>query len=186
MGPGDPIIRRPAACGLSFKGKPLCVCIIFSINVLVSAAAAQRSVSICGEAREAGWEEGVRYPPSGFLPLGLRRSLGLFGPSILPKNLRIRPRGYVFMPRSILMLPGFKIPLKSEQITKNRIYRKPGFQKMTKHWFEMVPLYSFSRRIRISNQIGPKSIPEPILIIFRKISAKNRRAAASAGGVLND
>ena len=49
--------------------------------------------------------------------------VGQLGPSpgtnelpIRPKNLRIRPRKYFFMPRSILMLPGFKIPIKSEKI----------------------------------------------------------------------
>ena len=35
---------------------------------------------------------------------------------IRSKKLRIRPRGYLFMLRSILMLPGFKIPIKSEKM----------------------------------------------------------------------
>ena len=51
--------------------------------------------------------------------------------------------GYFFKLRSILMLPGLEIPLKSEKITKNRIYKKPGFQKMLKYWFELMSLYQF-------------------------------------------
>ena len=68
---------------------------------------------------------------------------GLFGPPIRPKNLKIRPPGYFFKLRSILMLPGLEIPLKSEKITKNRIYKRPGFQKMVKYWFELMSLYQF-------------------------------------------
>ena len=60
--------------------------------------------------------------------------------------------GYFFKLRSILMLPGLKIPLKSEKITKNRIYKKPGFQKMVKYWFELMSLYQF---------FTLNSIPEP-------------------------
>ena len=63
------------------------------------------------------------------------------------------------MSRSILTLPGLKIPIKSEKIIKNRIYRKPGFQKMMKYWFELMSLYSFSRRIRISSPNRPKIDP---------------------------
>ncbi len=70
--------------------------------------------------------------PGGFLPLGLRRSLGLFGPPICPTNLKMRPGKYVFMLRSILLLPGLEICFKSEKITKNWIYKKVGFQKMMK------------------------------------------------------
>ena len=65
--------------------------------------------------------------------------VGQLGPSpgtnelpIRPKNLKIRPPGYFFKLRSILMLPGLEIPLKSEKITKNWIYKRPGFQKMVK------------------------------------------------------
>ena len=62
---------------------------------------------------------------------------------IRPKILKIRPMGYFFKLRSILMLPGLEIPLKSEKITKNRIYKRPGFQKMMKYWFELMSLYQF-------------------------------------------
>ena len=51
--------------------------------------------------------------------------------------------GYFFKLRSILMLPGFEIPLKSKKITQNRIYKRPGFQKMVKYWFELMFLYQF-------------------------------------------
>ena len=49
--------------------------------------------------------------------------LGLFGPPIWPKNLRIRPLGYFFMQNSILKLPDLEIPLKIQKI------RKTDFQK---------------------------------------------------------
>ena len=48
------------------------------------------------------------------------------------KTPRIRPRGCFFMLRSILMLPGLKIPFKSENLTKNQISKKVGFQNMMK------------------------------------------------------
>ena len=58
--------------------------------------------------------------------------VGQLGPSpgtnelpIRPKNLKIRPPGYFFKLRSILMLPGLEIRLKSEKIAKNRIYKRP-------------------------------------------------------------
>ena len=76
--------------------------------------------------------------------------VGQLGPSpgtnelpIRPKNLKIRPPGYFFKLRSILMLPGLEIPLKSEKITKNWLYKRPGFQKMMKYWFELMSLYQF-------------------------------------------
>ena len=65
---------------------------------------------------------------------------------------------------------------------------KPNFQKMTKYWFELMSLYSFSRRIRISSPNRPKIDPGADFdqfsknLIFSKIS-KNRQAAASAGGL---
>ena len=69
-----------------------------------------------------------RHPPPGpeknifFL---LRGGSGeLFGLPIWRKNLRIRPRGYFFMLRSILILPDLEIPLKSQKIKKQRIYFK--------------------------------------------------------------
>ena len=85
--------------------------------------------------------------------------VGQLGPSpgtnelpIRPKNLKIRPPGYFFKLRSILILPGLEIQLKSEKITKNRIYKRPGFQKMLKYWFELMSLYQFFTQ---------NSIPEP-------------------------
>ena len=45
-----------------------------------------------------------------------RPSLGTNELPIRPKNLRIKPQKYFFMPRSMLMLPGLKIPIKSEKI----------------------------------------------------------------------
>ena len=63
-----------------------------------------------GTARKRG---GARvWPPS---PGRYRPSLGTNGHPIRPKNLRIRPQGYFFMLRSMMMLPGFEIPLKSEK-----------------------------------------------------------------------
>ena len=50
------------------------------------------------------------------------------------------------------MLPGLEIPLKSEKISKNWIYKKPVFQKMMKYWFELMSLYQFFTQ---------NSIPEP-------------------------
>ena len=47
------------------------------------------------------------------------------------------------MPRSILMLPGLKIPFKSEKTTKNWILETFEFQKMLKYWFELMSLYQF-------------------------------------------
>ena len=40
------------------------------------------------------------------------------------KNLRIRPRGYFFMLRSILILPDLEIPLKCQKIMKKRSCKK--------------------------------------------------------------
>ena len=51
---------------------------------------------------------------------------------IRPKSLRIRPWKYFFMLRSILMLPGLKIPIKSKQITnflKKSIFGNFDFSK---------------------------------------------------------
>ena len=62
-----------------------------------------------------------------------RCCFGLFGPPSQPKNLRIRPQGYFFKLRSILMLPGFKIPPESQKISKNLIYENSIFQKSMKN-----------------------------------------------------
>ena len=51
--------------------------------------------------------------------------------------------GYFFKLRSILMLPGLEIRLKSEKITKNQILEKVEFQKMVKYWFKLMSLYPF-------------------------------------------
>ena len=48
----------------------------------------------------------------------------LFGLPIWRKSIRIRPRGYFFMLRSILILPDLEIPLKSQKIRKKRISKK--------------------------------------------------------------
>ena len=63
-----------------------------------------------------------------------RCCFGLFGPPSQPKNLKIKPRGYFFKLRSILMLPGLVIPFKSEKITKKRISKKVDFQKIDEKW----------------------------------------------------
>ena len=70
-----------------------------------------------------------RGDPQGGSPGGGPRggSGELFGLPIWRKNLRIRPRGYFFMLRSILILPDLEIPLKSQKITKKRIYKKSIF-----------------------------------------------------------
>ena len=121
---------------------------------------------------------------------GLEGVWGLFGPPVWPRNLTIRPQGYFFKLRSILMLRGLKTPIKSEKITKNQIHRRPGFQTMMKYWFELTSPYSFPRRIRISSPNRPKIDPGADFdqfsknLNFLKIS-KNRWAAASAGGFLN-
>ena len=44
--------------------------------------------------------------------------------------------------------------INNEKITKNKIYRKPEFQKMMKCWFEVTSLYSFSRRIRFKPKLA--------------------------------
>ena len=80
------------------------------------------------------------HPPSGGRPLLGRLRPGvsarqkkkggsgeLFGLPTWRKKLRIRPRGYFFMLRSILILPDLEIPLKSQKITKKRIYKKSIF-----------------------------------------------------------
>ena len=108
---------------------------------------------------------------------------GLFGLLTQQKNLRIRPRGYFFKLRSILMLPGLEIQLKSEKITKNRIYKKPDFQKMMKNRFELMSLYSFSRRIRISSPNHPKTTPKPDFDqIFKKSDFYKNRQKSLGGG----
>ena len=65
-----------------------------------------------------------RGPPGGGPQGGSRE---LFGLHTWRTNLRIRPRGYFFMLRSILILPDLEIPLKSQTITKKRIYKKSMF-----------------------------------------------------------
>ena len=81
------------------------------------------------------------------------------------------------------MHPGLEIPFKSEKITKNRILKKVGFQKIMKG-----PV--FHAESEFQAQIVPNRVKKPILThflknaIFWKIS-KNRWAAASAGGLLN-
>ena len=100
-----------------------------------------------------------------------------------PKNLKIRPMGYFFKLRSILMLPGLEIPLKSEKISKNWIYKKVGFQKMLKNRFELMSLYSFSRRIRISSPNHPKTTPKPDFDqIFKKSDFYKNRQKSPGGG----
>ena len=59
--------------------------------------------------------------------------LGLFGPPIQPKNLKIRPLGYFFMQNSILEVPDLETPLKSLKISKKRISNKSNFQKSMKN-----------------------------------------------------
>ena len=70
-----------------------------------------------------------RGDPQGGVPRGGPRggSGELFGLPTWRKNLRIRPRGYFFMLRSILILPDLEIPLKSQKIRKKRIYKKSIF-----------------------------------------------------------
>ena len=113
----------------------------------------------CVEETRVAWMEGggATGPRGGFgRPAQANRDLRWAPTSnehlVRPKNLRIRPRGYFFKLRSILMLPGFKIPLKSEKIAKNRIYKRPSFQKMVKYWFRLMSLYQFFTQ---------NSIPEP-------------------------
>ena len=47
-----------------------------------------------------------------------RCCFGLFGPPSQPTNLKIRPQGYFFKLRSILMLPGLKILLENQKAQK--------------------------------------------------------------------
>ena len=68
----------------------------------------------------------VIFFPRGEVPGGSR---DLFGLPIWRKNLRTRPRGYFFMLRSILILLDLDIPLKSQKISKNRIYIISSFSK---------------------------------------------------------
>ena len=93
----------------------------------------------------------------------------LFGPPSQPKILKIRPRGYFFMLSSILMLPGFKIPPKSQKITKNWIFKKSDFQKSMKNGSEPIRIYSFSRRIRFRIPNWTKTVPKPDFDQFSKI-----------------
>ena len=67
-----------------------------------------------------------RGDPQGGSPQGGPRggSGELFGLPIWRKNLRIRPQGYLFMLRSILILPDLEIPIKNQKIWKKRIYKK--------------------------------------------------------------
>ena len=95
------------------------------------------------------------------------------------------PRGYFFRLRSILMLPGFKIPFKSEKITKKRISKKVDFQKSMKNGSEPISIYSFSCRIRIRIQNWTKTDPKAGFAQFSKnyVFYKNPnfyRAAAAA------
>ena len=88
------------------------------------------------------------------------------------------------MLRSILMLPDLEIPLKSEKITNNRSSKEVDFQKMMKNRFEVMSLYSFSRRIRISSPKHPKTIPKPDFDQFSKKNdfLKYREKIAKIGG----
>ena len=67
--------------------------------------------------------------PRGGSPGGFE---GAVRASHLAKKSRIRPRGYLFMLRSILILLDLEIPLKSQQITKKRIYKESIFSKFEK------------------------------------------------------
>ena len=71
-------------------------------------------------------ERGV--DPGGDPGGGLEGCRGLFGPPGWPKNLKIRPMGYFFKLRSILMLPGLEIPLKSKK-NKTGFIRNLVFNK---------------------------------------------------------
>ena len=66
--------------------------------------------------------------------------------------------------------PGSEIPLKSVKITKNRIYLKNRISKNNENQFEVMSLYSFSRRIRIWSPNRPKPVPKPDLEEFSKKS----------------
>lgn len=70
--------------------------------------------------------------PHGELGLSTRTS----GHPIRSKNLRIRPRKHFFMLRSILMLPGLKIPIKSARISNFRENQVFENHDLEKKWIE--------------------------------------------------
>ena len=76
----------------------------------------------------------------------------------------------MFKLRSILMLPGFKIPPKSQKITKKRISKKVYFQKSMKNGFEPITRCSFSCRIRFRIQTWTKTKPKADFYQFSKIA----------------
>ena len=80
-----------------------------------------------------------QYSGSGRLPGGVPRGVpgSCSGFPSGEKNLRIRPRGYFCMLRSILILPDLEIPLKSQKIRKTRIYEKSNPKKMSNDMFHI-------------------------------------------------
>ena len=78
----------------------------------------------CGKAREAGWGGG--WSTGGGVPGGVPGSCSGFPSG--DKNLGIRPRGYFFMLRSILILPDLEIQLKSPKIRKNEFIKNDFFK----------------------------------------------------------
>ena len=79
------------------------------------------------------------------------------------KTLRIRPQGYFFKLRSILVVPGPKIQHKSKKKTK-----KVDFQKSMENGSEPITGCSCSCRIRFWIQNWPKTDPKPDFSQFYK------------------
>ena len=86
------------------------------------------------------------------------------------KHLRIRPRRYLFMLRSILILPDLEILLKSQKVSKLIISKHLNFQQSVKHRFAPMKTYSFSCRVRIQIQNWTITVPKPDFDLFLKIS----------------
>ena len=119
-------------------------------------------------------------PHHGGLPGGVPKGVSGFPSG--EKNLRIRPRGYFFMLRSILILLDLEIPLKSQKIWKNEFIF---------FFFEFWPNHDLRLRIcmifHADSESDLKTSPNQVknLILLKSDFYKNW-AAASAEGLLNN
>ena len=94
------------------------------------------------------------------------RSGELFGLPIISgeKNLRIRPQGYLFMLRSMLILPDLEVPLKCLKIRKKRIYKKKSFEFWPNHDLRLRICMIFHADSESDLKTSPNHVKNPILL----------------------
>ena len=100
--------------------------------------------------------------PKIFSPGGLPGGTPPGGP-IWRKSLRIRPREYFFMLRSILIHPDLEIPLKSQKIMKTRIYKKSIFSNFDNHDLRLRICMIFHADSESDLKISPNQVKNQIL-----------------------